>query len=201
MRSTQNTITSSRMSARMAILAGETDRMSPIKRLLNLVKLWPSRVEMKMPRATAVEEKTPMTVSLAIRVRLCTQVKSRAKTTASATAHQVASTRPQRVPMATPVKAECPRASEKKAMRFSTTMVDSSPKRGEMTRMASRAFFMKYILPGSAHWKGSRSMRAYQSVTVRHRLSVWDGKRESEIPAMPALPLACPFAAPFVSAR
>ena len=181
-------------------MAGSTLRMSPMRRLLNLVKLFPPSVARKMPRATAVDEKTPMTVSLAMRVLLCTQVKSRANTTASATAHQVASTRPHRVPMATPVKAECPRASEKKAMRFSTTMVDSSPKRGEMTRMASRAFFMKYILPGSAHWKGSRSMRAYQSVTVPHRLSVWDDRRGSEIPAMPALPPACPFAVPSVSA-
>ena len=40
-----------------------------MSRLLNLVKLPPSRVAMKMPRATAVEEKTPITVSLAISER------------------------------------------------------------------------------------------------------------------------------------
>ena len=34
--------------------------------------------------------------------------------------------------MATPVKAEWPRASEKKLIRLWTTIVDRSPKRGEM---------------------------------------------------------------------
>lgn len=142
--------------------------MSPISRLLNLVKLPPPRVEMKMPRAMAVEEKTPMTVSLAILLFCCTRVNSRAKTTDSATAHQVLSARPQSAPMAMPVKAEWPRASEKKAIRCSTTMVLNSANRGEMTRMASRAFFIKYILPGSAHSKGSRSTSPYQRFILPH---------------------------------
>ena len=65
--------------------------------------------------------------------------------------------------MAMPVKAEWPRASEKKDIRLWTTMVDRMPNRGEMTSTASRAFFMKYMEPGWAHSKGSRSTSAYQS--------------------------------------
>ena len=47
------------------IFPGSTLRMSPMRRALNLVKLPPPKVARKMPRATAVEEKTPITVSLA----------------------------------------------------------------------------------------------------------------------------------------
>ena len=36
-----------------------------MRRALNLVKEPPSKVAIKIPRATAVEENTPMTVSLA----------------------------------------------------------------------------------------------------------------------------------------
>ena len=50
-----------------------------------------------------------------------------------------------------PVKAEWPRASEKKDIRLSTTMVERSPKRGEMTSTASRA---ERIKPWEAHSKG-----------------------------------------------
>lgn len=47
-------------------MAGSTLRMSPMSRLLYWVKLPPPKVAIKIPRATAVEEKTPITVSLAI---------------------------------------------------------------------------------------------------------------------------------------
>ena len=62
---THSTTTTSRMAARRPIFPGSTLRISPTSRALNLVKLPPPRVAMKMPRATAVEEKTPITVSLA----------------------------------------------------------------------------------------------------------------------------------------
>jgi hypothetical protein len=111
-----------------------------------------------------------MTVSLARAVRRRTKVNSRAKTTANSTANHMGSApaksftdAPSRVPMAMPVKAEWPSASEKKDMRLSTTMVDSRPNRGEMTSTASRAFFIKNMLPGWAQSKGSRSTREYHS--------------------------------------
>ena len=81
------------------------------------------------PRATAVEENTPITVSLARAERRRTRLNSRANTTAKITAAQVGSLNPQMAPMAMPVKAEWPRASEKKDIRLWTTMVDSTPNR------------------------------------------------------------------------
>ena len=116
-----------------------------------------------MPRATAVEENTPITVSLARAERRRTRLNSRANTTAKSTAAQVGSLKPQMAPMAMPVKAECPKASEKKDIRLWTTMVDNTPNRGEMTSTASRAFFIKYMDPGWAQSKGSKSTSAYQS--------------------------------------
>ena len=55
--------TPSSTSASSPISSGVTERMSPIRYLLNFVKLPPPMVAMKMPSATAVEEKTPITVS------------------------------------------------------------------------------------------------------------------------------------------
>lgn len=55
-----------------------------------------------------------------------------------------------------PVKAEWPRASEKKDIRLWTTMVDRMPNRGEMTSTASRAFFMKYMESGLGPLKGQQ---------------------------------------------
>ena len=51
--------------ASIPISAGVTERMSPMRYLLYLVKLPPPRVATKMPRATALLEKTPMRVSAA----------------------------------------------------------------------------------------------------------------------------------------
>ena len=72
-------------------MAGSTDRISPTRRALNRVKDRPLRVDRKMPRATAVEEKTPITVSLARAERRLTRLNSRAKRTAKTTAAQVGS--------------------------------------------------------------------------------------------------------------
>ena len=66
---------------------------------------------------------------------------------------------PRMEPMAMPVKAECPRASEKKLMRPVTIMVLRIPNRGAISSRASRAFFIK------SHWSishGRSSHRAYQ---------------------------------------
>ena len=66
---THSPAAAARMQNSRAIFPGSTLRISPMSRLLNLVKLPPSRVAMKMPRATAVEENTPITGSLAISAR------------------------------------------------------------------------------------------------------------------------------------
>ena len=148
-----------------------------MRSVLNFVKLCPPRVLRKMPRATAAEEKTLMAVSLAMWVFWRTRVKSRAMTTAKTTAAPTGRVRPQRAPMAMPVKAEWPRASEKKAMRLSTTMVESRPKRGVTTRTARSAFFIKSIVSGAAHSKGSQDRSQYQNVIVQPLLPHWDASR------------------------
>ena len=98
--------TSSRIRASSPTLAGSTDRISPTRRALNLVKDRPLRVDRKMPRATAVEENTPITVSLARAARRLTTLNNRANSTAKTTAAQVGSWKPHRAPMAMPVNAE-----------------------------------------------------------------------------------------------
>lgn len=60
---TQKMQTTTRIIARNRISKGVTDRISPIRYLLNFVKLPPSNVARKMPRATAVLDKTPIIVS------------------------------------------------------------------------------------------------------------------------------------------
>ena len=83
---THRITTPRRIRASRPISPGATLRMSPMRRLLNLVKLCPPRVLRKMPRATAAEEKTLMAVSLAMWVFCRMRVNSRAMTTAKTTA-------------------------------------------------------------------------------------------------------------------
>ena len=151
--------TASSVSASAPISPGVTERMSPMRYWLYFVKLPPPKVAAKIPRATALLEKTPIMVSAAWLERLRTQEKSREKATLNNTAAQVGEARPQMAPMAMPVNAECPRASEKKLILPVTIMVERSPKRGAMHSSASRAFFIK------SQWsisKGSASQKAYQ---------------------------------------
>ena len=60
---TQKSNTAARTSANIPISPGVTDRMSPMRYLLYFVKLPPPKVAAKMPSATAVLEKTPISVS------------------------------------------------------------------------------------------------------------------------------------------
>ena len=98
--------TPSRTSASRPISPGVTERMSPIRYLLNFVKLLPPSVAIKIPSATAVEENTPMIVSADCRERLRTNENSSANKTASPTAQPIGCTAPQRTPTAMPVKPE-----------------------------------------------------------------------------------------------
>ena len=61
---------------------------------------------MKMPSATAVEEKTPMIVSADCRERLRTNENNSANAAARATAQTVGCSEPHSTPMAMPVKPE-----------------------------------------------------------------------------------------------
>ena len=83
---THSSTTASSTSASRPISCGETERISPMRYRLNFVKLRPPSVTMKMPSATAVEEKTPMIVSADWLVRLRTKENRSANRTDSPTA-------------------------------------------------------------------------------------------------------------------
>ena len=166
-----------------------------------MVKDRPFIVDRKIPSATAVEENTPMTVSLARADRRRTRLNSRAKTTAKITAARVGRSKPQMAPMAMPVKAEWPRASEKKDIRLWTTIVDRIPNRGVMTSTASRACFIKYICPGWAQSKGRTDRREYQSSIIALPLSPSADGRCHRIPERTAPRPADPPAAFSYSAK
>ena len=67
-----------------------------------------------------------------------------ANATAKATATIVGAAMPQIQPMAMPVKAECPSASEKKLILPVTIMVEVKPNKGAIKITASNAFRIKF---------------------------------------------------------
>ena len=115
-----------------------------------------------MPRATAVEENTPITVSLARAERRRTRLNSRANTTAKSTAAQVGSLKPQMAPMAMPVKAGAPR-HRRKGHPAVNHHGGQHTKQGRDDQHRQQGVFIKYMDPGWAQSKGSRSTSAYQS--------------------------------------
>ena len=116
-----------------------------------------SRLMIAIPRATTVEKKTPMTVSDESPVRPLTRVMATATMAPNATIVQEGET-PRRTPRATPVKAEWPIASEKKAIRCWTSGTPSAAAAGAVRSSARSARFMN---AGSAKANGSsRSIRA-----------------------------------------
>ena len=72
-----------------------------------------------------------------------------AKATEKTTSDSSGETEPRSTPMAIPVKAPWPSESEKKAMRFETTIVLIRPKSGVTRSTARKAFFMKLLLSQS----------------------------------------------------
>ena len=83
-----------------------------------------------------------MTVSADAAVRCLIHVMRRANRTEKMSSDVSGENSPTSAPMAMPVKAPCPSESEKNAIRLETTIVESSPKRGVIRRMARSAFFM-----------------------------------------------------------
>src|SRR5699024_5186611 len=95
-------------------------------------------------------------------------------------------------PMAIPVSAEWPSASEKKDIRLLTTAVPTRPNRGEISRTANRAFFIK---SNSVHSKGrSVSMIPY-SMSIIHlqgRKFPVHRERPALLPGYPGKQCFCP---------
>ena len=181
---TQNIRIQTSTTASIPISAGDTDRMSPIKYLLYLVKLLPPSVATKMPNATAVHENTPISVSAVWLLLWRTAEKSREKTIAKITANKVGSPNPQIHPIAIPVKAEWPSASEKKLMFPVTIMVDISPNKGAIISTASKAFCM------NCQWNisnGNQLQKLYQILILHLRFC----ERHEGTPDWTKLPRQC----------
>ena len=104
-------------------------RISPTKRPEYLEKLPPFE-RITNPRAVLKEENTEITVSVDTVFLLLILFKTSANTMANNTIEILESIIPNNNPIAIPVNAECPNASEKKAIRLLTIMVPRIPNKG-----------------------------------------------------------------------
>ena len=119
----------------------------------------------------AVEENTPMIVSVEAVLLFFMYVINTAKATEKIIREASGDTAPNSTPMAIPVKAPCPKESEKNAMRLDTTMVLSRPNKGVTSKMAKKACFIKVY---RAQSKGrSISIRLYNSIIMPALLSYY----------------------------
>ena len=79
------------------------------------------------PAAMAVDEKTPMTVSVEVRLRFLMYIMKSAKRTENTPSETSGDTIPKIAPKAMPVNAPCPKESEKNTIRLDTTIVERNP--------------------------------------------------------------------------
>ena len=94
------------------------------------------------PSAMAIEENTLIIVSAPYVVLFFTQFSSNAKITAKNITDIFTLDIPSSVPMAIPHIAECPRASEKKAILLFTIIVPNIANTGDTNIIAINAFFI-----------------------------------------------------------
>ena len=95
------------------------------------------------PTAVPSEENTEITVSVdKVFLRLI-QFNKKANAIANTIIEILVSDTPRITPIAIPVKAECPSASEKNAILLFTIIVPKIPNNGVIMSMASNAFFIK----------------------------------------------------------
>ena len=124
---------------------------SPTKYDENLFKLLEKLISTK-PKAIAVDEKTPIIVSVDEVPLFFMIVIDTAKQIENNVAPHIGSIPPKRIPIAIPVKAPWPRESAKKDILLLTTIVLKIPKRGVTIKIAKKAFFIK---SKESHWNGS----------------------------------------------
>jgi hypothetical protein len=117
-------------------------KISPTSNPVYFEKL-PPLDKMTRPMDILREEKTEMTVSVETVFLRFILFKSNANTTANTSIAMFVSAIPNNVPIATPVMAECPKASEKNAILLFTIIVPRIPNKGVTIRIARRAFFIK----------------------------------------------------------
>lgn len=126
-------------------------KISPTRYFWYLLK-FPKLDKSTIPKATDVEENTPMIVSaldfpFIFIVMIAVPNRRENKTILTVT-----SLIPNKIPKAIPVRAECPMASLKNAILFDTTLVPKRPNNGDAKKIANKAFFIKF---GSAQENGS----------------------------------------------
>ena len=99
----------------------------------------------------AVDENTPMIVSVDEAPLFLIIVIAMAKQIENNVAPHIGFKPPKRIPRAIPVKAPWPKESAKKDILLLTTIVLRNPKRGVTINTASKAFFIKVY---DSHWNG-----------------------------------------------
>ena len=117
-------------------------RISPTRMLEYLLK-FPPLDKIASPMAMLQEEKTEITVSVEAATRLLIWFSSKANTMANTAMEKSVFPTPSTTPTAIPVKAECPSASEKKAIFRLTTIVPISPNKGVIISTARNANLIK----------------------------------------------------------
>jgi hypothetical protein len=104
---------------------------------------------MTRPIAILKEAKTEITVSVDTVFLLLILFRNSANIIPNIKIVILVSIIPNNVPIATPVRAECPRASEKNAILLLTIIVPRIPNNGVIISIASNAFFIKsYCIQG-----------------------------------------------------
>jgi hypothetical protein len=117
-------------------------KISPTSNPVYFEKL-PPRDKITSPIDMLREEKTEITVSVETVFLRFILFNNMANAIANISIAILVSARPNKVPIATPVSAECPKASEKKAILLFTIIVPRIPNKGVIIRIARRAFFIK----------------------------------------------------------
>lgn len=116
--------------------------ISPTKNEEYLEK-FPPLERITSPIAVLKEENTEIIVSFDIRFICLILLSSKANMTANTTIDIFVSEIPSIMPIAIPVNAECPKASEKNASLLFTIIVPKIPNSGVMINIAINAFFIK----------------------------------------------------------
>jgi hypothetical protein len=141
-KSNQKTIVIISIKASNLISFLETERISPIIKFENLSR-FPLIESKTIPNAIPAEENTPIIVSEDDFSLSVTYDIPRAKTIENIKTEKLELENPKTAPSEAPVRAQCPIASEKKAILLCTIIVPTSAKAGEINNIAKRAFFMK----------------------------------------------------------
>lgn len=137
-----STIITTNTIAKISKSTGRILNKSPIKYVAYLLKP-PLEDKMTIPRATAEDENTPMMVSVEAVFALLTLIMASVISKEKAIMVPIGLLMPKSTPMAIPVSAEWPRASEKNDILLLTVIVPNMPSKGLTSKIPINAFFIK----------------------------------------------------------